>query len=63
LILFGLQSGLAWAVHKEVLVARGLIENAFVRYPGGTLDAGSRRGLTTILEELALPALPNAVLA
>ena len=57
LILFGLQSGLAWAVHKEVLVARGLIEDPCVRFPAGALDAGSRKSLANILDTLALPKL------
>lgn len=62
LVLFGLQSGIAWAVHKEVLVARGLIEHPFVRYPGAQLDARSRATLGGILDELALPALAGAAL-
>jgi 4-hydroxy-tetrahydrodipicolinate synthase len=60
LVLFGLQSGIAWAVHKEVLVARGLIEHPFVRYPGSQLDTHSRATLAAILDELALPALTGA---
>jgi 2-keto-3-deoxy-L-arabinonate dehydratase len=63
LVLFGLQPGLAWAVHKEVLVARGLIENSFVRYPSTRIDDGTRRGLATILAELSLPVLGRAVSA
>src|SRR5690606_390026 len=31
LIVWGLQSGTAWAVHKEVLVRRGIIASATVR--------------------------------
>ncbi|GGF41858.1 dihydrodipicolinate synthase family protein [Subtercola lobariae] len=63
LIVFGLQPGLAWAVHKEVLVARGLIESARVRYPSGRIDAGTRRALATILDELSLPVLRRTVQA
>ncbi|MGP4033652.1 dihydrodipicolinate synthase family protein [Pseudarthrobacter sp. 1C304] len=64
LILFGLQPGLAWAVHKEVLVARGLIENPFVRYPASPIDDRTRASLADILADLHLPSLakPLAVL-
>ena len=37
----GLQGGIAWAVHKEVLVARGIIDHAVVRSPANPLR---RRG-------------------
>jgi 2-keto-3-deoxy-L-arabinonate dehydratase len=57
LILFGLQPGLAWAVHKEVLVARGLIDSAFVRYPASPIDDRARHSLAEILEQLRLPIL------
>lgn len=60
LILFGLQSGLAWAVHKEVLVARGIIEHAYVRFPASPLDPRSRKSLESILETLDVPKLPGA---
>ena len=63
LVLFGLQPGLAWAVHKEVLVARGLIDNGFVRYPSTPIDAGTRRALATVLDELSLPVLARTVSA
>jgi 2-keto-3-deoxy-L-arabinonate dehydratase len=56
LILFGLQQGLAWAVHKEALVARGIIEHATVRAPARPLDAASRASLRSIIDDLALPA-------
>ncbi|MGS2616292.1 dihydrodipicolinate synthase family protein [Micromonospora sp. LZ34] len=54
LILFGLQQGIAWAVHKEVLVRRGLIADATVRSPARPLDAAGRTSLTTILDDLGL---------
>ena len=54
LILFGLQQGIAWAVHKEVLVRRGLIADATVRSPARPLDSASRDSLTTILADLGL---------
>jgi 4-hydroxy-tetrahydrodipicolinate synthase len=63
LVLIGLQGGIAWAVHKEILVARGIIEHATVRYPAARLDAGSRAAVHVVLEELALPPLPLAVRA
>lgn len=56
LLVYGLQSGIAWAVHKEVLVRRGLIEHAAVRLPARELDARARSGLTAILDRLELPA-------
>jgi 4-hydroxy-tetrahydrodipicolinate synthase len=61
LVLIGLQGGIAWAVHKEILVARGIIEHATVRYPAAGLDAGSRAAVHVVLDELALPPLPVAV--
>ncbi len=54
LVLLGLQPGIAWAVHKEVLVARGIIEQATVRYPASPLDATSRAALRVVLDELRL---------
>ncbi|MGW3811115.1 dihydrodipicolinate synthase family protein [Micromonospora sp. NPDC005113] len=54
LILFGLQQGIAWAVHKEVLVRRGLIADATVRSPARPLDPASRDSLATILADLGL---------
>ncbi|SIO03146.1 4-hydroxy-tetrahydrodipicolinate synthase [Agromyces cerinus subsp. cerinus] len=61
LVLVGLQGGIAWAVHKEVLVARGIIDHATVRYPAARLDAGSRAAVDLVIEELDLPPLPTAV--
>ncbi|MBM0224222.1 MULTISPECIES: dihydrodipicolinate synthase family protein [Micromonospora] len=54
LILFGLQQGIAWAVHKEVLVRRGLIADATVRSPARPLDAAGRESLSAILADLEL---------
>lgn len=54
LVLFGLQSGIAWAVHKEVLVRRGVIEHATVRSPARDLDAAGRAALEAILTDLGL---------
>jgi len=56
LVRFGLQPRLAWAVHKEVLVRRGIIDSAFVRDPALPLDAGSRAALDAILAHTPLPA-------
>jgi dihydrodipicolinate synthase/N-acetylneuraminate lyase len=55
LVLIGLQPGIAWAVHKEILVARGIIESARVRYPAAVLDPGSRKAVRLVLDELRLP--------
>jgi len=54
LVLFGLQPGIAWAVHKEVLVHRGLIDRATVRLPAKPLDAAEHQALLTILSDLGL---------
>ncbi|MDF2508013.1 MAG: dihydrodipicolinate synthase family protein [Microbacterium sp.] len=61
LVLIGLQGGIAWAVHKEVLVARGVIDHATVRYPASRLDAGSRASVKLVIDELSLPPIPAAV--
>ncbi|GAA3934575.1 dihydrodipicolinate synthase family protein [Actinomadura viridis] len=58
LIRFGMQPGLAWAVHKEVLVRRGLIASAAVRSPARDLDAATLAGLDEVLAALGLPAAP-----
>ncbi|MFB4263209.1 dihydrodipicolinate synthase family protein [Nonomuraea sp. GTA35] len=52
LIRFGMQPGLAWAVHKEVLVHRGLIDSATVRSPARPLDHASRALLDALTAEL-----------
>lgn len=57
LIRFGLQPGLAWAVHKEVLVRRGIIATNAVRSPGRSIDPGTVRALDAILDDLALPSI------
>ncbi|RZT07568.1 4-hydroxy-tetrahydrodipicolinate synthase [Kribbella sp. VKM Ac-2569] len=57
LLVYGLQPGLAWAVHKEVLVRRGLIDHATVRVPARDLDIRSRAGLTAILDRLGITSL------
>jgi 4-hydroxy-tetrahydrodipicolinate synthase len=54
LIRFGLQPGLAWAVHKEVLVRRGLIGCAAVRSPAQPLDDWTRRWLGDVIADLSL---------
>ncbi|BBG05195.1 MULTISPECIES: dihydrodipicolinate synthase family protein [Pseudonocardia] len=55
LIVFGLQPGPAWAVHKEVLVARGIIDDATVRAPARPLAPRARTGLREILAGLGAP--------
>jgi 4-hydroxy-tetrahydrodipicolinate synthase len=52
LIRFGLQPGLAWAVHKEVMVSRGLIATATVRPPARPLDDATRAWLADLLADL-----------
>ena len=55
LIRFGLQPRIAHAVHKEVLVRRGIIATATVRDPAAPLDPGSRAALELILAMDPLP--------
>lgn len=54
LIRFGLQPGLAWAVHKEVLARRSLITSAAVRPPARAADRWTRGWLTGLLDDLDL---------
>jgi 2-keto-3-deoxy-L-arabinonate dehydratase len=56
LVRFGLQPGLAHAVHKEVMVRRGIIRDATVRSPARALDRTARAALDTILQMAQLPA-------
>ncbi len=57
LIRFGLQPGIAHAVHKEVLVRRGVIASAAVRSPVSALDAHSRRTFDRVLTSSGLLGL------
>ncbi|CAM3601771.1 dihydrodipicolinate synthase family protein [Occultella aeris] len=54
LIVWGLQSGPAWAIHKEVLVRRGIIESAAVRAPAQPIPARMVELLTEVLAPLPL---------
>lgn len=53
LLLFGLQPGIAWAVHKEVLVERGIIADPYVRSPARPLGEVSRKGLRRLTRRFA----------
>lgn len=55
LIRFGLQPGIAHAVHKDLLVRRGVITHDTVRDPVLPLDAGSRAALDVIWRMNPLP--------
>lgn len=59
LIIFGLQPKIAWAVHKEVLVARGLIQHPTVRPPAQPLSAFDRESIAAILEAIDVPSQRN----
>lgn len=59
LILCGLQQGVAWAVHKEVLVRRGIIAHAAVRSPASALSRSVLAELDAVLADLALPPAPE----
>lgn len=52
LIRFGMQPGLAWAVHKEILMRRGIIASATVRLPAQDLPASVRSDLDGALRRL-----------
>ncbi|MBB5874470.1 4-hydroxy-tetrahydrodipicolinate synthase [Allocatelliglobosispora scoriae] len=54
LIRFGLQPGIAWSIHKHVLVRRGIIATATVRPPAVDADAASLAWLDDILADLGL---------
>jgi len=49
LLIYGLQSGIAWAVHKEILARRGIIASPRVRAPAAALDRSSHEGLLRAL--------------
>lgn len=55
LVRFGLQPGIAWSIHKHVLVRRGIIESATVRPPAVDADPGTLAALDAILSDLDLP--------
>lgn len=59
LIRFGLQPGLAWSIHKHVLVRRGVLDSAAVRAPARDADADTLAALEPILTELNLPRYPR----
>ncbi|GAB4055333.1 dihydrodipicolinate synthase family protein [Catellatospora paridis] len=54
LIRFGLQPGIAWSIHKHVLVRRGIIASATVRPPAVDADAATLAWLDDILTDLRL---------
>ncbi|MFJ5646193.1 dihydrodipicolinate synthase family protein [Streptomyces sp. NPDC093223] len=61
LIHLGMRPGQAWAVHKEVLRRRGIIQSSAVRLPAQDLDPLTARALEEILGELRLPAWRKAL--
>jgi 2-keto-3-deoxy-L-arabinonate dehydratase len=54
LIRFGLQPGIAWSIHKHVLVRRGIIADATVRSPAADADPETLAWLDDILRDLGL---------
>ncbi|MPZ82175.1 MAG: dihydrodipicolinate synthase family protein [Actinophytocola sp.] len=54
LVLCGLQQGVAWAIHKEVLVRRGIIDHATVRAPAAVPTAATLAELDAVLADLGL---------
>lgn len=61
LIRFGMQPGIAWAVHKRVLQRRGVIEHDTVRAPAHPLDPQVGRWLDDLLDDLGLPSYEHVV--
>lgn len=61
LIRFGMQPGIAWAVHKRVLLQRGVIEHDTVRAPARPMDAEVGRWLDDLLGDLLLPSYADVV--
>lgn len=59
LVVWGLQPGIAWAIHKEVLVARGIIANAHVRSPASPITPFTRLLLQQMTNRLSLPDLSS----
>lgn len=57
LILLGVQPGIAWSVHKEVLMLRGIIASSTVRAPAKPLTPRSREALAAVLAALPSPLL------
>jgi 2-keto-3-deoxy-L-arabinonate dehydratase len=55
LVRYGLQSGIAWSIHKHVLVRRGVIDSTTVRPPALDADRATLAGLDDILADLDLP--------
>ena len=51
LVRFGLQPGIAWSIHKHVLVSRGVIASAMVRAPATDADAGTLADLELLLAD------------
>ncbi len=51
--LLNFQAVFRWAMTKEVLRRRGVIDNAYVRAPGPRLDAQDHAELTIMLDEIA----------
>ncbi len=54
LIRFGLQPGIAWSIHKHVLVRRGIIASATVRSPAVDADSATLAYLDDVLRDLEL---------
>jgi 2-keto-3-deoxy-L-arabinonate dehydratase len=54
LIRFGLQPGIAWSIHKAVLVRRGVIASATVRPPATDADPPTLAALAEVLTDLGL---------
>lgn len=52
LILLGLQPGVAWSIHKHVLVRRGIIDTATVRSPAQPADDVTVAAIPGVLDRV-----------
>lgn len=54
LLVYGLQPGIAWSVHKHVLRWRGLLDTSIVRVPARPLSSAMEHDLMGVLEDLGI---------
>jgi len=62
LVRFGLQPGIAWSIHKQVLVRRGIIASATVRPPATDADAGTLADLDLLLADHGWAESPSELI-
>ena len=62
LVRFGLQPGIAWSIHKHVLVRRGIIASATVRPPATDADTGTLADLELLLADHGWAGSPGELI-